>query len=93
MFVAEVDQPFPAKSRHVSEEILIEKKATFHYQLFSGVEHGFAVRGNMQDKNERRSNLLVIPEYWAAHVRCNDLGWAKEESARGIVGWWNRFLS
>lgn len=41
---AETDSIFPAEKRHKSEEIL--KKAGHPYQinLFSGVEHGFAVR-------------------------------------------------
>lgn len=68
---AETDGTFPAESRHKAEEILVEKKASYHFQLFSGVSHGFAVRGDPDDENER---------------------WAKETSAWGIIGWFNRFL-
>ncbi|KAF8532101.1 Alpha/Beta hydrolase protein [Gautieria morchelliformis] len=68
---AEVDLTFPNKPRHTAEDILAEIKATYHFQLFSGVEHGFALRGNMENENER---------------------WAKEQSAKGIVSWWNRFI-
>ncbi|KAF8588925.1 alpha/beta-hydrolase [Ramaria rubella] len=69
---SEVDHTFSTESRHTSEAILAEIKAKYQYQLFSGVVHGFALRGNMDVENER---------------------WAKEESAKGIVGWWNRFVN
>ncbi|KZT38023.1 alpha/beta-hydrolase [Sistotremastrum suecicum HHB10207 ss-3] len=68
---AENDFTFPASSRHRAEDILAEIKATYHVQLFSGVQHGFSTKGNPDDPNER---------------------WVKEESARGIINWWNRFL-
>ncbi|KAF8193917.1 dienelactone hydrolase [Mycena galopus ATCC 62051] len=50
---AETDHTFPAPARHRAEEILTAGKRTFHIQLFSGVEHGFALRGNMDDPYER----------------------------------------
>ena len=50
---AETDHTFPAPSRHRAEELLTAGKRTFHIQLFSGVEHGFALRGNMEDPYER----------------------------------------
>ena len=51
-----MDVTYPNKSRHTSEDILAEIKAQYHFQLFSGVEHGFALRGNMENENERRSH-------------------------------------
>ncbi|SPJ73933.1 related to hydrolase related to dienelactone hydrolase [Fusarium torulosum] len=47
---AQTDSIFPAKLRHRSEEILIETGKPFQINLFSGVQHGFAVRG---DPNNR----------------------------------------
>ncbi|TFK63056.1 alpha/beta-hydrolase [Pluteus cervinus] len=67
---AETDKSFPAESRRRAEDLLIEAKAQYHIQVFAGVSHGFAVRGNPDNENER---------------------WAKEESARSIIGWFNRF--
>ena len=32
-------------------DILIEKKGIFHLQLFSGVAHGFATRGDIDIEN------------------------------------------
>jgi len=43
---AETDHTFPSESRRRAEDILAEIKATYHVQLFSGVVHGFATRGD-----------------------------------------------
>ncbi|KAF9026836.1 dienelactone hydrolase [Hymenopellis radicata] len=50
---AETDHTFPAASRHRAEEILQEVKATYQVQLFSRVEHGFALRGDMSNPYQR----------------------------------------
>ncbi|KAF6758887.1 Alpha/Beta hydrolase protein [Ephemerocybe angulata] len=50
---AEVDHTFPAASRRRAVDILIEKKAIFHVQLFSGVEHGFGTKGDPDVENDR----------------------------------------
>ncbi|KAH9952568.1 alpha/beta-hydrolase [Lactifluus volemus] len=67
---AEVDGQFPPNSRHRAETILAERRLDYHLQLFGGVSHGFAVRGNPEVPREK---------------------YAKEESARGILGWFDRF--
>ncbi|KAF8060663.1 Alpha/Beta hydrolase protein [Lyophyllum atratum] len=67
---AEVDHTFPLESRRRAEDLLVAAKANYHIQVFSGVSHGFAVRGNPEVENER---------------------WAKEECARSVIGWFNRF--
>jgi dienelactone hydrolase len=41
---AETDGIFTIELRHKSEEILKETKQPWQINLFSGVEHGFAVR-------------------------------------------------
>ncbi|KIJ93531.1 hypothetical protein K443DRAFT_684480 [Laccaria amethystina LaAM-08-1] len=68
--LAAIDPTFPVESRRRAEDILDEIKATYHVQIFGGVEHGFATRGD--------PSVEVIR-------------WSKEESARGIAGWFNRF--
>ncbi|TEB29241.1 alpha/beta-hydrolase [Coprinellus micaceus] len=50
---AEIDNAFSSESRRRAVDILIEKKATFHLQLFSGVAHGFATRGDIDIENTR----------------------------------------
>lgn len=55
---AETDQTFPAESRHIAEKILADNKQSYHFQLFSGVEHGFALRGDMSVENERKELLF-----------------------------------
>ncbi|PBK70277.1 alpha/beta-hydrolase [Armillaria solidipes] len=69
---AETDHSFPLESRRRAEDILVENKASYCFQVFSGVSHGFAVRG---DPN------------------VGDTRWAKEESARGIANWFQRFCA
>jgi len=69
---AEIDHTFPIESRRRAEDILVEKKATYTIQVFSGIKHGFAVRGD--------------PEV-------GDSRWGKEESAKGIIGWFLRFTA
>jgi len=66
---AEVDSTFPLAARRRAEDILVERKAKYSIQVFSGVEHGFA-RGDP-----------AVP----------DQKYAKEESARGIITWFDRF--
>ncbi|KAG7439924.1 alpha/beta-hydrolase [Guyanagaster necrorhizus] len=69
---AEIDHTFPLESRRRAEDILIERKTGYCFQVFSGVKHGFALRG---DPN------------------VGDTRWAKEESARGIANWFQRFYA
>ncbi|KAJ7725180.1 Alpha/Beta hydrolase protein [Mycena metata] len=43
---AESDFTFSTESRRRAENILAEAKAQYQFQVFSGVQHGFAVRGD-----------------------------------------------
>ncbi|OJD12862.1 hypothetical protein ACJ73_09287 [Blastomyces percursus] len=47
---AETDTIFPSNLRHESEEILAKVGFPWQINLFSGVEHGFAVRGDLSNK-------------------------------------------
>ncbi|EMD32541.1 hypothetical protein CERSUDRAFT_161458 [Gelatoporia subvermispora B] len=47
---AEIDHTFPLEARRKAEDILLEVKAPYHIQVFGGVEHGFAIRGNDKDQ-------------------------------------------
>ncbi|KAJ5988296.1 Sterol O-acyltransferase ACAT/DAG/ARE [Penicillium waksmanii] len=44
---AETDSIFPTPKRHESEEILLKTGQPYQINLFSGVEHGFAVRADI----------------------------------------------
>ncbi|CAG7952761.1 unnamed protein product [Penicillium nalgiovense] len=44
---AETDSIFPASKRHESEDILAKTGQPYQINLFSGVEHGFAVRADI----------------------------------------------
>ena len=55
---AEVDTIFPEEKRHESEKILKDlslgsKKLGYQINLYSSVEHGFAVRADLKDKRQK----------------------------------------
>ncbi|ELR05030.1 hypothetical protein VC83_05086 [Pseudogymnoascus destructans] len=52
---AETDTIFPVEERHKSEEILAKIKVPYQINLFSGVSHGFAVRGDLNIPQEKWS--------------------------------------
>ncbi|CAD0110206.1 unnamed protein product, partial [Aureobasidium uvarum] len=54
---SEIDHTFDISSRRKALDIMQKGKKVFHYQLFSGVEHGFALRGDPEDPYQRRSSL------------------------------------
>lgn len=47
---AETDTIFTTEKRHASEDILKKTGQPYQINLYSGVEHGFAVRGDVNDK-------------------------------------------
>ena len=49
---AEFDHIFPTEKRRETEDLLLSDKMSVPFQmnLFSGVSHGFACRGNLADK-------------------------------------------
>jgi len=50
---AEIDQALTADLRHESEEILKKKGHPYQINLYSGVEHGFAVRTDLSIKQNK----------------------------------------
>lgn len=50
---AETDTIFPTDNRYKSEEILKKTGHPYQINLFSGVEHGFAVRGDPKVRVQR----------------------------------------
>jgi dienelactone hydrolase len=47
--LTETDSIFPAPKRHESEDILAKTGQPYQINLFSGVEHGFAVRADISN--------------------------------------------
>lgn len=86
--VAETDSAFPLDKRRRAEDLLVEGKKVYYIQVFSGVSHGFAVKGNPDIEAERKSNPKIMLRFYA-HLSS---GFAKEECARGIVSWFSRYL-
>jgi dienelactone hydrolase len=49
----ETDQIFPAPKRRETEDILEKLKVPYQLNLFSDVEHGFAVRCDISQKRQK----------------------------------------
>jgi hypothetical protein len=52
---SEIDHTFDTDSRRRALDLLRAGSTQFHLQLFANVEHGFALRGNMENPYERTS--------------------------------------
>ncbi|KAG9252969.1 dienelactone hydrolase [Emericellopsis atlantica] len=52
---AQFDDIFPTEKRHKSEEVLAKTGVDWQIFLHSGVQHGFAVRGDMTKPNVKRA--------------------------------------
>ncbi|KAI2633432.1 dienelactone hydrolase [Xylaria nigripes] len=63
---AETDTIFPTEKRHRSEELLKEGGQPYQINLYSGVVHGFAVRGDMTKKDIRfaRQQAFIQAVQW-----------------------------
>ncbi|KAJ7187030.1 hypothetical protein C8R46DRAFT_1158059 [Mycena filopes] len=70
MSCAESDYTFSLELRRRAEDILVENKAKYQFQIFSGVQHGFASRGNPD-----------IPDIRARSPRAGIIGWFSRFSA------------
>ncbi|KAK0120461.1 hypothetical protein ONS96_010675 [Cadophora gregata f. sp. sojae] len=50
---AQTDEIFPTEKRHRSEELLIQTGLPWQINLYSGVSHGFSIRGDVNKKVEK----------------------------------------
>jgi len=69
---AETDSIFPTEKRHRSEEILKEVGQPYQINLYSGVEHGFAVRGDPNNRvvqYAKESAFLQAVAWFEEHVK------------------------
>ncbi|TEB22148.1 alpha/beta-hydrolase [Coprinellus micaceus] len=51
MNCAERDASFPAPNLYRAVDILTSRNASYHTQIYSGTQHGFATRANLSDEN------------------------------------------
>ncbi|RBR25046.1 uncharacterized protein FIESC28_02170 [Fusarium coffeatum] len=81
---SEIDHTFDVPSRRRALDILQDKKKIFHYQVFSGVEHGFALRGDPKDPYQReigngRAAAILLARHGAKVALVDfNVDWAKE---------------
>lgn len=63
---AETDPAFTNELRHQSQAILKENKITYQFDLFSGVAHGYAVRGDENNPDEKYAAEKTLQDqvYW-----------------------------
>lgn len=59
---AETDGIFPPELRHETEKVLAEIGARYQLDLFSGVEHGFAVKGDVKDPLVKYAREKVLSD-------------------------------
>jgi dienelactone hydrolase len=52
----ETDAQFNVTKRREAEDILVKKIVPYQMTLYSDTQHGFSVRANLQDKNEKLGN-------------------------------------
>lgn len=88
---SELDHTFDVPSRRRALDILQADKKTYHYQLFAGVEHGFALRGDPDDPYQREHTIPL--KFRSGVLTRVSVGWVKEESLSQIVSWFNYWLS
>ncbi|KAL3453041.1 hypothetical protein BJX65DRAFT_292853 [Aspergillus insuetus] len=81
---AETDHTFDGPSRQRALQILQDENKTYHYQLFSGVEHGFALRGDPRDQYQReigngRAAAILLARHGAKVALVDfNVAWANE---------------
>lgn len=73
---AETDSIFPEEKRHETERLLKEHKKKYQINLYSGVEHGFAVRADLKNKEAKYAKEAAFLQ----HVQWFD-EWLKGDRA------------
>jgi dienelactone hydrolase len=63
---AETDQIFPAEKRRETEDILKEMSVPYQMNLYSDVEHGFGVKGDMANARGRfaKEQAFLQAVFW-----------------------------
>jgi dienelactone hydrolase len=56
---AEIDHTFPNEFRNRAVDIMQAEQKVFQVQLFQGVEHGFALRGDVNNAYESKSVAYI----------------------------------
>ncbi|KAH8694368.1 esterase/lipase [Ilyonectria robusta] len=68
---AEVDDIFPTNLRHDSEAVLLKTGTPYQLNVYSGVNHGFAVRCDLSDKRQKyakESAFLLVLQWFNEYL-------------------------
>lgn len=68
---AENDHAFDAEARKKVFELLQKENKRYHVQLFYGVSHGFAVKGDPEDPYQSEFQALE-PRVYSKQLHTND---------------------
>jgi dienelactone hydrolase len=66
------DSTFPKESRRRAVDIMDEREHKYQVQVFQGVQHGFALRGDMSDpwqKHCKDQSFEGIVEFFNVHLK------------------------
>ena len=69
---AETDPIFPSEKRHETEVILKELGLPYQINLYSGVEHGFALRADLKNRvatYAKESAFLQAVQWFQEHLK------------------------
>lgn len=66
----------------------------YHVQLFSGVSHGFAVKGDPEDPYQSKFSIVDVAPRWTCTCQAltSCVGWCKEQSLRAMIDWFTLWL-
>lgn len=64
----EDDFTFPSAARRRAEDIMVEQKATYYIQIFSGAFHGFATRPDPSRRADREYEQGRFQRAWQGSV-------------------------
>lgn len=70
--ITETDPMFPVQKRRETEDILFKKDYRWQINLYSGVEHGFAVKGDLTKPHvswAKEQAFLQAVQWFDEHIK------------------------
>lgn len=70
--VSDADTIFPLQKRRETEDVLLALKIPYQMNLYSGVEHGFALKGDLSIptvKYGKESAFILALQWFSEHLK------------------------